>query len=359
MNAADPDMLGALEHGPAYAFATWPAHDHLDGVGTAVYTIWEGATLLYAGMSGVLAAVGSDPRRDGPSMALRKRLDSHLRDDSYSDRFRMYLVDFVASRLTPKQLAMLNSGKVRLSGLMSKFVREQLTYRFVAASDTGLALSLEMEVRRGGLSVGRPQLNPNYGAGQVGRVDAEQVPPDGSDEIWKPIPSAEGRYKASNLGRVRSLFVSRNNRASVPAILRPSLNTCGYWIVGLRIDGKRSCRLVHNLVLEAFAGLRPDRSWQGCHLNGDKNNNRLENLKWCTPEENGAHRRIHGTSLLRPWKTGDDGTVRYQCRRCGEWKEADSGFHRLASKASACGLFSECKRCVNQARTERRRNGRP
>jgi hypothetical protein len=51
---------------------------------------------------------------------------------------------------------------------------------------------------------------------------------------------------------------------------------------------------VHILVLEAFVGPRPDG--MVCrHLDGNPQNNRLSNLRWGTPEENYADRRLHGT----------------------------------------------------------------
>ncbi len=57
--------------------------------------------------------------------------------------------------------------------------------------------------------------------------------------------------------------------------------------------GRLRAAYVHTLVLEAFAGQKPD----GCeclHINGDASDNRLSNLRWGTRDENIADVRVHG-----------------------------------------------------------------
>lgn len=67
-----------------------------------------------------------------------------------------------------------------------------------------------------------------------------------------------------------------------------------YLTVGLSIGGTTKTRLVHQLVLEAFIGPRPD-GMEGRHLDGDRFNNRLDNLAWGTPKQNTADSIAHGT----------------------------------------------------------------
>jgi hypothetical protein len=55
-------------------------------------------------------------------------------------------------------------------------------------------------------------------------------------------------------------------------------------------------RLVHQLVLEAFVGPRPE-SCEARHLDGDPSNNKLDNLAWGTKAENQADKLRHGTIL--------------------------------------------------------------
>ncbi len=84
--------------------------------------------------------------------------------------------------------------------------------------------------------------------------------------------------------------------------LRPATSSRGYLTVGLRAGGISKTRMVHHLILEAFAGQRP-LGMETRHLNGDKKDNRVANLAWGTPAENGADRVRHGTV-----PRGEDGT---------------------------------------------------
>lgn len=68
-------------------------------------------------------------------------------------------------------------------------------------------------------------------------------------------------------------------------------------VVTLRVGGQQESRYVHLLVLEAFIGPRPvsEERIEGCHKDGDPNNNRVENLRWGTSAENSADAITHGT----------------------------------------------------------------
>ena len=94
-----------------------------------------------------------------------------------------------------------------------------------------------------------------------------------SGEKWKPIKGFDG-YFISSFGRVWS-----NNQR--PRFLCFSVDKCGYSHVKLYKDKKANSRLVHRLVAEAFV-----ENTNGCkevnHKDEDKNNNRSDNLEWCT-----------------------------------------------------------------------------
>ena len=67
--------------------------------------------------------------------------------------------------------------------------------------------------------------------------------------------------------------------------LLPQKDKDGYLCVGLNEEGLRKTRKIHQLVLEVFVGYRIKR--QECrHLDGNKTNNKLSNLRWGTPKEN-------------------------------------------------------------------------
>ena len=118
-------------------------------------------------------------------------------------------------------------------------------------------------------------------------------------ETWLPVLGFEGRYEVSDDGRVRSLDRPLRNRAE--GICRGHMLTrfvdpsTGYLCVNLSKDGKAKKKSVHILVLEAFVGPRP-KDLQCRHLDGNRKNAALGNLKWGTPAENAADRIEHGTS---------------------------------------------------------------
>ena len=103
-------------------------------------------------------------------------------------------------------------------------------------------------------------------------------------EIWKDIPSYEGVYQISNLGRVKSLNYLRMGFES---IRKPTLNK-GYLLVSLYKNNKQKMWSVHRLVAISFIE-NPENKEQVNHKNGVRNDNRLENLEWSTVSENNRH----------------------------------------------------------------------
>jgi len=114
-------------------------------------------------------------------------------------------------------------------------------------------------------------------------------------EHWRPVVGHEGRYKVSDLGRVRSVdrIDSRGNRAW-GRVLAPDVTASGHLRVALCVDGKARRHFVHRLVLAAFVGPRPD-GMEACHNDGDPKNNVVGNLRWDTKSANARDRRRHGT----------------------------------------------------------------
>ena len=79
--------------------------------------------------------------------------------------------------------------------------------------------------------------------------------------------------------------------------LKPHYSRKKYLRVNLYKSGKIKVCLVHRLVLEAFVGPCP-KGMQGRHLNGNKEDNTLKNLKWGTSKENRADSIKHGTAFF-------------------------------------------------------------
>ena len=110
-------------------------------------------------------------------------------------------------------------------------------------------------------------------------------------EQWKPIPEFP-RYEVSNFGRVRFAGGVRANRWG-EYIAPPKMLTChpyeGYRKVSLYKGKKKFTRRVCRLVLMAFHGC-PSGGQECNHKNGDRSDDRIENLEWVTKSENGLHR---------------------------------------------------------------------
>lgn len=94
-------------------------------------------------------------------------------------------------------------------------------------------------------------------------------------EVWKAIQGFCGWYYVSTYGNVLSLKQKR------PAILRPQNTGKGYYYVDL--EGKQY--KIHRLVANAFL-TNPDKKPVVHHRDGDKHNNRLDNLEYATYKEN-------------------------------------------------------------------------
>lgn len=103
-------------------------------------------------------------------------------------------------------------------------------------------------------------------------------------EIWKDVNGYEGVYQISNLGNIKSL--PRKNAKG--KILNPSTNNRGYLRVGLCFKEKVRYESIHRLVAEAFIPNRKNLP-EVNHINGNKLDNRVENLEWVTKGQNQIH----------------------------------------------------------------------
>lgn len=135
-------------------------------------------------------------------------------------------------------------------------------------------------------------------------------------ERWRDVAGYEGLYVVSNLGNVRSLSSGK--------LLKP--DTCaGYLRYRLSKENHaKHCR-AHRLVAEAFLP-NPERLPQVNHVNGDRSDNRVENLEWCT----GSANQLHSRRVLK--------------NHCGLPKKAvqcvETGvvFPSITHAAKACGV---------------------
>lgn len=113
------------------------------------------------------------------------------------------------------------------------------------------------------------------------------------DELWKDIPGYEGKYQVSNLGRVRSLdrYITQIGHGGTPftrlirgKTLKPG-KYCKSGHLSVVLGKGMPGRPVHQLVALAFYGPPPEKC-DVRHLNGNPQDNRLENLAYGSRSQN-------------------------------------------------------------------------
>lgn len=106
------------------------------------------------------------------------------------------------------------------------------------------------------------------------------------NEKWKDIEGYDGMYQVSDLGRVRSLKFGKTR------VLRPGKGRKGYLTVNLWRNGQGKTICVHRLVAQAFIENDDETKIYINHRDECKQNNRLWNLEYCTPQYNANYNDV-------------------------------------------------------------------
>jgi hypothetical protein len=110
------------------------------------------------------------------------------------------------------------------------------------------------------------------------------------EEIFLPVVGFEDFYKVSNFGRLLSFNKKKARGIGIrpPRILKPTNNSAGYPHCQLWKDGKIKDVHIHKIVAVAFIP-NPNNYPIINHIDGCPNNNKIENLEWCTQKHNAQH----------------------------------------------------------------------
>lgn len=178
-------------------------------------------------------------------------------------------------------------------------------------------------------------------------------------EQWLPVVGYEGLYEVSNQGRVRGVTRRVNfggkmtgaSRIEFGRVLVQRNAPKGYLQVNLRRNGTHKFRTVHQLVLEAFVGPRPEPDWHACHNNGIPDDNRLENLRWDSPSANvrdtvrhGKHRWANTTHCPQGHEYTPENTYIVPGKRSRSCREC----HRVATREWWRRKKSQAKTAVKE-----------
>lgn len=117
-------------------------------------------------------------------------------------------------------------------------------------------------------------------------------------EEWKDIPNYEGLYQVSNYGKV----ISKKRSGTPGRLLKGEIDEDGYIRIALCKNNKIKKYKAHRLVMMAFNNTdNPDL--QVNHIDGNKKNNKINNLEWCTPAYNTIHSFVNNLNPTNGFKT--------------------------------------------------------
>ena len=143
------------------------------------------------------------------------------------------------------------------------------------------------------------------------------------NERWKDIKDFEGFYKISDYGRVKSLKRIINHNGSYSKHIRIKelirkirINKQGYWYLNLAKNGVYKTKKIHRLVAEHFID-NPHNYPFINHIDGNKLNNNINNLEWCTPSYNTNH--AYKLGLSKAWNKGLYGSVNKTTRSVNQY----------------------------------------
>lgn len=139
-------------------------------------------------------------------------------------------------------------------------------------------------------------------------------------EQWRSVKGFVN-YEVNDHGDIRNKHTTK--------ILSPKIDR-GYERVVLYDKGVRNMKQVHRIVAESFID-NPDCKDEVNHINGNKHDNRVQNLEWCTRSDNMKHayatglKHFSGGLEERPVRVLETGQVYKSIHECARQLNCDQG----------------------------------
>lgn len=175
-------------------------------------------------------------------------------------------------------------------------------------------------------------------------------------ELWKDVKGYVGLYEVSNLGRVRRVcgFVASGLRFNDKVfrkggVLKQNSKRNGYLTVDLSKENTVKTISVHRIVAEAFLEPVYGKTFVN-HKNCNKHDNRVENLEWCTAEENREHAHKHGCYVnpnRKAVRCKQNGLVFESSYKAAEWVNET----KYGNAKQVRGIAGHIRDCCNGHQT--------